>query len=188
MKYDEKKEEIIIKIDNNEKHNIRFKLELKTKTYDFNKLKIQVSEIIDEMFNIQKKQKFEILINKLKEGNWLKINTYDFISAYDKIPDLEEMNISLTGQELYEEYKEIFDNTTWYHILKFDTSHWYQTIDDCKKALLMLSNKKITVKLYKQLCLKDKKLPINPDEFYKLQDFVSIEVNFNNNKKVICMC
>jgi hypothetical protein len=36
--YDEKEEEIIVKIDDKEKHNMKFKLDLRTKTYDLNKL------------------------------------------------------------------------------------------------------------------------------------------------------
>jgi superfamily II DNA or RNA helicase len=181
IKYDEKKDEITVKIDDNDKHNMKFKLELKTQTYDFNKLKIQISTIIDKMYNIDKKDKFDIIAGNIRNGKWLNIKTVDFWQAYDNIPD--KNGLPESAKKLYNEYKEYFDSRTWYEILELDTCCWYQTINECTKAIKKITDEIVTDKMYYKLLNKDKMLPIMPSEYFKTQKFTSIEKNFNEQTK-----
>lgn len=122
MKYDEALQEIEVKIDDNKKHNMKFKLKLKTKTYDFANLKIHLETYIDKMYNVDKRIKFDQIIEKLKDGKYMNINTRDFWDAYDRIDDdeKEEMNIPMTSKDLYRKNKDFFDTESWYDILNLD--------------------------------------------------------------------
>jgi superfamily II DNA or RNA helicase len=171
MKYDEHKEEITVKIDDNDKHDMKFKLELRTQTYDFNKLKIQISTIIDKMYNIDKKDKFDSVIEKIKDCKWLNIKTVDFWQAYDNISD--KNGLPASAKELYNEYKEYFDSRTWYEILGLDTSCWFN-FNDFKKILStsMLTEKyqNDSDKHYENSIKKiHPKMPSNPYELYKIK-------------------
>jgi superfamily II DNA or RNA helicase len=180
--YDEKKEEITVRIDENVKHNMKFKLELKTKAYDFNKMKVEINAIMDKMFNVDKKTKFDIIVEKLKKSGCFSLQTIKFWTTYDKIKDKSGM--PSTHKELYDEYKEIFDSHTWYDILGLDTDKWYTTVSECKKALKKIYDKEITDKIYEKALSFDDKLPINPYEFYKFNGFKSIKESFNTNGSV----
>lgn len=189
MIYDEAKQEITVKIDEEQKHDMKFKLELKTRTYDFNKLKLQIGSIIDKMYNVDKKEKFNIIIDKIKKGKYMNINTKDFWKAYDEIPDdeKEEMNIpktQLTAKDLYKEYREFFNDTNWYTILDLDTHRLYSTIEECRKALIRLKITNISEKIYHECTKKDKKLPVNPHEFFKISPTREIDKVFTIDKKV----
>lgn len=184
IEYDETKEEIIVKIDDNEKHNVKFKLELKTKTYDFQKLKIEIGAIIDKMYNVDKKEKFNIIIDKIKDHKYMSWKTDDFWEAYDNISNKDKMAIPLTSKELYETYKEFFDSMTWYDILELDTNQWYQTIGECCKGLKKIYQGEINNNVYRKLLPKDSKLPINPKELYKLHGFKNVEESFNKKQNV----
>jgi superfamily II DNA or RNA helicase len=190
INYDEKKEEITIKLsDKDDKHNMKFKLELTTKSYDFNKFKIEISTIIEKMYNVDKKQKFDTIVDKLKKTNWFDIDTVDFKEAYDALPNKDKMGIPMTLKELYTEYKDFIDSKLWYDYLDIDTSSWHQSINECYKALKKIYNTEIDDRIYQKACLKDKRIPVNPYEFYKLQGFKSIKEAFNkdnNAKSMIC--
>jgi superfamily II DNA or RNA helicase len=178
VQYDEKKEEIIIKLDKNEKHNIKFKLELKTKSYDFGKLRVEMGALIDRMYNIQKKDKFDVIIKKIKDGEYMDIKTKDFWKAYDEIKNKEELNLPVSSNALCHEYKEFFNNTNWYEILGINTNNFYVTIKECREALNKLCKDEITVKKYYECAKQDKKIPFNPKEYYEKQKFTSIEKCF----------
>jgi superfamily II DNA or RNA helicase len=182
--YDEKKEEIILKIDDKEKHNMKFKLDLRTKTYDFTKLKIELGAIIDKMFNIEKKDKFDIIIDKIKNTKLIDIYTIDFWKQYDEIPNKDKLGIPLKGKDLYDDYKVFFDSKTWYDILDIDTKLWYRTINDCYNGLKNIYDGEIDDKLYFKALAKDEKLPIDPYEFYKLAGFKNIKETFNKKQNV----
>lgn len=182
--YDETKEEITVKTDDNDKHNMKFKLELTTKVYDFSKMKIEIANIIDKMYNVDKLQKFNIIVDKMKKSNWFSLKTVDFWKAYDNLPDKDKMGIPLSGKELYNEYKETFDSKTWHEILGLDTGCWYQTINDCYKALKNICDTEMNDKIYNKCLTKDNRLPINPYEYFRMQKFISVEKDFKlENKK-----
>jgi len=185
MEYDNVKEEITIKIDDNDAHDMKFKLELTTKIYDFNKMKIEMATIIDRMNHIDKIQKFNMIINKIKNCNVMTINTINFWETYDNIADKTKMGLPATSVELYNEYDEFFNTKTWYDILGLDTKEWYTTIEECSCALRKIyANGEITNIIYKELVTRDKRIPYDPIEFYKLLGFKSIKENFNKNTKM----
>lgn len=187
LDYDEKKQEIIVKIDDKEKHNMKIKLDLKTKSYDFNKLKIEISTIIDKMYNVDKNEKFSRIIESLKKSNWFNLKTLDFWKSYDDLPNKDKIGLPLSSKELYEEYKEYFDSKTWYEILDLNTNGWYQTINECRNALKKIYNTEYDDILYQKAINEDKKIPFNPYEFYKLYGFKNVKDTFNNNNNVLNM-
>lgn len=169
--YDEKRETIIVKIDDNIKHDMKFKLQLKTKTYDFWKMKNELIEIIDKMFNIERETKFKIIMDKLKKSKWFSINTSNFWETYNELPDKDKLGIPFTAEKLFDDYKDFFDNKSWYDLLDLNTNKWYKTINECKNAIYNLYKKKIDEKIYRKLQRKDDRLPVNPCEFYKINGF-----------------
>jgi superfamily II DNA or RNA helicase len=181
MKYDEVNEEITVKIDDNNNHDMRFKLMLKTQSYDYIKLKSLLAGVLDKMYNIEKKDKFNIIINKIKQ--FFTINTVNFEETYNKINKSEIINIPNDCKELYEIYGQFFNTKTWYEILDLDTKIWYGSINECKEALRKLTNKLITREIYIELLKSDNKLPINPFELFRLTNFISIEKDFNKIAK-----
>jgi len=179
VEYDKQKEELTLKIDDNKKNDIIFKLELQTLNYDFNKFVSELGSIVDKMFNISHDEKFDKIIDTIKKTNIFKINTLNFNKKYDSIPDKAKLNIPLDSKTLYDEYKDKFDNNNWYDLLGLDTNRWYKTKEECMASLQKLSNDIITSNNYKELRKKDPKLPINPNELYKKGGFTSIEKDFN---------
>ena len=163
MKYDEKKQEIVIKVDDDDKHNMKIRLQLKTKTYDFSKLKLQLGDIIDKMYNVDKKIRFNQIVDKLKNGKWFSVKTMDFWETYERIPvDKKEKNgIPASGDDLYKKYEDIFDTSTWYQILELDTSMWYQSINKCRSAISKIGITVTNNKSYYDCVGKNKKLPLN---------------------------
>lgn len=184
IEYDDEKEELVLKIDNNEKHNVTFKLELKTANYDFNKFITELTALIDKMYNISREDKFNRIVDAIKKTNYFTLNTINFEKRYDEIPKKQQLGIPITAELLQEEYKDKFDNANWYQILGLDMSYWYATINDCIEALQKICKDKITNKNYYMLRKKDNKLPINPYELYKMNDFKNIEIEFNKKKMI----
>lgn len=180
MTFDEQKQEITIKLDDKEEHNMKVKLELKTLAYDFNKIKMKTSELIDEIVrkNEHKLETFNRIIGTLKQMKVFDINCKDFWRAYKDIPQ-EVKQFNMLPDDLYDEFRELFDKTTWYDLLGIDTSMWYATKNKCCEALAKLCKDKITAKKYYELCKKDKQLPVNPNELYKKENFTKIENEFN---------
>jgi len=179
IEYDNQKEELTLKLDDEKKHNITFKLELKTLHYDYNNFIVALGSVIDKMFNISRDEKFDKIIDTIKQTNILKINTINFNEKYDTILDKEKLNIPLNSKLLYDEFKDKFDVSNWYNLLGLDTSRWYQNKNECIMSLNKLCKDKITDSNYRELRKKDKKLPVNPFELYKLSGFMNIEKEFN---------
>lgn len=171
MKYDENNKQIIVKYDDIEKHNMTIKLKLKTKTFDFSKLKIQIGAIIDRMYKVNKEIKFKIIVNKLKACKWFSINTVDFWKTYDMISKKDKEKYGLPARDdLYKEYSDMFDRSTWYQILDLDTSRWV-SLSRFKKILrqnLFVEKYRENIdKMYKTKIMPiNPKMPINPPELY----------------------
>jgi superfamily II DNA or RNA helicase len=171
---DEKKETIIIKVDDNVKHDIRLKIQMTTKKIDWNILKTLIKNEIDRKFKIDRDTQFNQIINNLKKLNIFDIMCTDFWKVYRDIPQ-ETKDKYFLPINLYKEYQDKFEKTSWYTLLDLDTSCWYQTIKECHDAIS--KNKKIDVNkmsktYYHDVCIKyDKKLPIFPEEHLKFYGF-----------------
>jgi len=162
---DEKQNEITVKIDDNKKHDSKLKFEYLTKSVDWNKVKQQLNEKIDNQFGITKDDKFNVIINKLKELNVFN-KKCKFSETYDKL----QLKIKQDNDfpiDLYNEYKENFDTNTWYGLLGYDTIT-YLNYDEMKKLLWKNKYyKNIFIKEYDKLRNNNNKLPFDPTEFYK---------------------
>lgn len=183
--YDNEKEELTIKLSDDKKHDMKIKLELTTKSYDFSKLKVELGTIIDKMFNVEKKQKFDNIIEKLRKINWCDLSTKNFLKAYDKISNKNNLGLPETSKILYDEYKDFINVKSWYELMNLDTSCWYPSLSECKKELLKIYNGDLDDKIYNSLVLKNSKIPINPYELYKLSGFKSIKTSFGKSKQLI---
>ena len=169
---------IKIKLDDVKEHDTKIKLELTTKNFDWDKFKDKISMIIDNKFGISMKDKFNIIIDKLKKTNKFKIDL-DFWNIYNNL-NKQKLDLPIN---FYGEYKEFFDNATWFELMDFDTSIYYSTIDECKDAIKKLNkyhNGYITKDVYCILKTYDNKLPPFPHEFFKKINFTTIEQQFND--------
>ena len=179
MTFDETNKVINVRIDDDEKHNVKIKLDLKTSVYDFNKIKIKLVDMVDKLCDVSKEDKFNIIVKKLKEGEYMGIETEDFEHAYNLIPDdeKEQMMIPSSYNELYQEYKDIIDSRSWYDILGHDTSHWVN-LKGFKRILnagmyMDIHQKKIDKVYKKQILVTNKRLPPNPRELYRIDSIHS---------------
>ena len=136
------------------------------------------------MFNIDKTQKLNRIIEILKKSNRFNLETTNFWEVYDNFPKKEQLGLPSTSTELYKEYQDYFNRKTWYNILELNTTKWYQTIKECRKALKKIYDMKYDDKLYKKASLKDNKLPVNPYEFYKLYGFKNVKESFNTQHEI----
>ena len=166
MTYDEKEETLIFKIDDKKQHDIKCKLILKTKTYDFNKLKLQVGAIIDNMYKMKKEDKFNIIIDKIKA---LEIFKQD-VNFWDEYAKLDHITLNiLDTQTLKETFRDIWQTKTWYEVLGTNDKMSYDKLQS-------MLNKKfpeyetITEKIYNSLYVKNYKLPKYPLEYYRLDN------------------
>lgn len=130
------------------------------------------------------KHEFNEFIRTIKEINIFNINS-NFWSEYENIPNKEKYRLP---ENIFELYKDFFDKTTWYELLHFDTSIWYQTINKCINVIkkLNIEHACITTEKYNELIKIDSKLPIYPYELFRLNGFISIEKNFNQKAKILC--
>ena len=182
MQYDEKRSLITIRLSENQKNDILIKLELNTKTYDFMKLKDELYAVVNQSFGVDRMTRFNQIIERLKAGQWFDARTVDFWQTYDQISENKKQNMELpvNSDILYTTYQDIFDNQTWFQILGIDTSNYYQTINECKIALKKFNIPRITDINYMECVQKDRRLPVNPNEYFKLEKFTDIEIDFNN--------
>ena len=181
MQYDEKQRLITIQLSDNKKNDILIRLELKTKTYDFLKLKDQLAEMVDRTFGVDQKIRFERMVDRLKAGQWFDRHTVDFWRTYDGIPaDVRrDAGLPVDSRTLYDEYLEMFDGHTWYGILGLDTSGW-MNLNEFKKFI----HNKMLIDKYDQRIDRvyigkvmplNKRLPPNPIDLYKI-DSIYIEM------------
>ena len=153
-----------------------------TKQIDWGFLKQLIKTEIDNKFKIDKSIQFNRTIKILRDMKVFDIGCKDFWKTYNRIPKVDKQR-NFLPENLYEEYKEFFDKTTWYELLGFDTSCWYQTKKQCINALAKLHKENVTKDIYHKLCTKDNKLPPNPAELFKKVDFTTIENEFNKSVK-----
>ena len=181
--FNKEKEELTLKIDDDNKNNIKFKLELKTLNYDFNKFIKELIVIIDKSCQITRNEKFNKIIETIKKTKHMTVYTLDFWKKYDEMPDKLKLGLPENSQILRQEYDDKFKETNWYELLSLDVSGWYDSIEECRLSLRKLSKNTITSKNYASFLKKDKKLPCNPGELFATKNFTSIEKDFNFIKK-----
>lgn len=174
--YDETTQTMITKVDEDVKHNIEIKLDITTKSFDWAKLFELIGEGLKKLVGVTNNNEFEIVINKLKQSHYFDKYS-DFWETYYAVSD--ELNLP---KDFQEKYKDIFEKSTWYEIMGYDISEWYDSINKIKKTIIKLSNKKIGIinKIsYNKLLKYDDKLPPNPE--YLFNNFWMI---INSNKQL----
>jgi len=179
-KYNEKEKELTVKLDNSENgKEMKIKLKLTTKSFDWKYLKDILIEDVNKIYDISKEEKFNMIIEKLKKIKLFN-NECDFWEVYK---NLDKVKYDLP-ENLYEEYKEFFDKKTWFELLNYDMTKYYKTKSECINSIKQLNkdiNVKIDDKIYNNFRKKDKKLPPNPVEYFKKNEFTTIEKEFNIN-------
>jgi len=152
------------------KQEIKFKLGTEKIKIHCNKLEwMSISKhfekFLQQKIKISNDEKFKIIVDKLKKTNKFTIDC-DFWNVYDSL-DKKEFS---TREEFYNEYKEIFDKYTWFEILGFDTSCYYnynQFINILKKKerSINIVNNQTQMKILNSL---DKKIPLNAKYCYNI--------------------
>ncbi len=173
-KYNEKTRELIVRLDDQSKKDMKIKLELTTKTIDWKYLKNILVQNVDKLYDINNDEhliiEYNILQNKIKEYKFRR--NRDFIKEYKIYA--EKNNLETEPEVKYKNY----GWNGWYEFLNIDTSIYPKTkeklIDFCKK------NNIITEKEY----LKNTKLfdiPFYPQEIYIDWTTYSIELGKISN-------
>ena len=162
IEIDEVKQQIKLKLDNNEKHDNIFKFQLTTKQIDWSILKQEFGKHI--MKGLSEDDKFNFFIKRLKDTG-LFTKECDFWAVYEEIKDKYNL-----PENLHEDYKDKFKENTWYQILGIDTSCWYSDNKEFMRNIRKLgydeniiNNKREYDKIRKQ----NNKFPPFPKELYK---------------------
>jgi superfamily II DNA or RNA helicase len=177
--YDEKEKELTVKLDDDKE--MKIKLKLTTKSFDWKYLKNILIEDVNKIYDISKEEKFNQIIEKLKKRQQFNVEC-DFWETYKNL-DKDKYDLP---ENLYEEYKEFFDENTWFELLDYDISGYYKTKQECINSIKQLDkyhNGQIDEETYIVLRKKDKKIPPNPIEYFKKSGFTTIEKEFNINTK-----
>ena len=181
--YDDITKKIKIKLDDFKEHDTEINLELITKIFDWSKFKEKIEKIMDYNFGITKEDKFNIIIEKLKKTKKFSVEQHFWVT-YNNL-NKTKLNLPIN---LYDEYKEFFDEKTWFEIMDFETINYYKTIQKCFKAIEKLNkynNEIITNENYYNFKNKNNKLPPFPEEFFKKNNFTTIEKEFNLSKNAL---
>ena len=180
--YDSQSNKIKIKLDDKKEHDTEIKLELTTKNFDWTKFKEKLEKIIDNNFDISQEDKFNMIIEKLKKTKKFSVEK-NFWNIYLNL-DKKKLNLPI---DLYSPYKEFFDKKTWFELMDFDIDIYYKTIPECKNAIKKLNKYYdgiITNEKYEILKIYDKKLPPFPEEYFKKNNFSTIEKEFGLEKNI----
>ena len=152
------------------KQEIKFKLGTENIKIHCNKLEwMSISKhfekFLQQKIKISNDDKFKIIVDKLKKTNKFTIDC-DFWDVYDSL----DKNKFSPREEFYNEYKEIFDKHTWFEILGYDTSCYYNynqflNILKKKERSINIVNNKEQMKILNSL---DKKIPLNAKYCYNI--------------------
>ncbi len=180
--YDSQSNKIKIKLDDIKEHDTEIKLELTTKNFDWTKFKDKLGKLIDNNFGISQEDKFNMIIEKLKKTKKFSVEK-NFWNTYLNL-DKKKLNLPT---DFYGEYKEFLDKKTWFELMDFDIGNYYETISECKKAIKKLNkyhNGIITNEKYEMLKTYDNKLPPFPEEYFKKNNFTTVEKEFGTKKNI----
>jgi len=179
-KYNEKEKELTVPLDDDKE--MKIKLKLTTKSFDWKYLKDILIQDLNKKYDISKEEKFNQIIEKLKKRHQFKVDC-DFWEIYKKL-DKEKYDLPET-ENFYEEYKEFFEEKTWFEIMDFDISEYYKTKQECIEFLKQLGpyhSGRLDEEVYEMLRKKNKKLPPHPEEYFKKSGFTTIKKEFNISK------
>ncbi len=169
---------IEIKLDDKKNHNIIIDLKYSDKTCDWSNIKTILKRRADDIYKKTLEDKFNIIIKKLNNMDVFDINC-DHWEIYNNIKNKEKKGLP---DNIYEEFKEIFDKKTWYDILEYDVSNFYSVKKVIKHVKTKFEKIKMTNKKYIKLVRDNKLLPLYPDEYYRLDnDYISIKETFSVN-------
>lgn len=130
-------------------------------------------------------ERLEIICEILKnEFNWNE-NT-DFWNEYKLI---DKSKYEEFPEDIYNEFKTIFDKKTWYEILKYDKKY-FRKIEDIQDFFEKNDVYNINNKIYTEWTLKESKLPLKPDEYFRLDQKYNgmsslLKVYDNDNTKIM---
>jgi len=147
------------------------------KKLDWNKIVSQFSILLEKRVNLTPEEAFEMHIKKVKVMEPFKNVENDFWEEYHKL-DHELLGIPI---DIFEPYKEIWENKTWYDILGFK----YYNYNEFKHYLSeykINSEKKLHEYLRKQNC---NKFPFYPDEYYRLSGWTNWNIHLDKKDFII---
>ena len=168
--YDEDKQELTIRLDNDPTHDTKIKLELTTKKFDWVKLRGILTSELDKKYEVTKQDKFNQIIEKIKEIKKFSLDI-DFWKEYKKLPYIE-LGIPEIDQ-FKEEYNDIWDKTTWYMALGH-THYW--NLEILREEIQKKFKSKVSMsdKIYSLMRkLNPGKLPAYPFEYYRLSNITT---------------
>jgi superfamily II DNA or RNA helicase len=134
---------------------------------NWDKFKELLKTEVNKKIGITKEDEFNDTINIIKTLDEFKTDI-NFWDEYEKL-DYKTLNI-LSIDELKNNYKEIWDNKTWYDVLG---TNKYIMFDDFVKYINNMNIKNMNEKKYRSIYNKNKSLPRFPDEYYKFKGWVS---------------
>lgn len=155
LEYNVKEKLIKIKIDENKNHDTLMNLG----KFDWNVVKAELIKQTDKKFGIDQNKKFNLIIDKIKKIKYFNKHC-DFWEMYNKYQSTYDL-----PENFKEEFKYKFENNTWYEILEFDTSDWYQK----KEQVIKIVGNNCSKDKYNKLVKKNNKLPPHPE--YMFGDF-----------------
>lgn len=135
--------------------------------------------IRERMMKINNTNKFKNIIKKLKAMDVFDINC-DFWKVYESIEDKELHGLPKDEEDMMLKFGDILNHKSWYDILGYDTSIWYNNIEKCKRVLKGLYRGTITEKIYHKLRHNDPKLPLHPKFLYH-KYFFTFDTTFNDS-------
>jgi superfamily II DNA or RNA helicase len=153
-----KEEEVI----NLKLHNLT--IPIKCKKLEWKNIVSKFDKVLQNIIKITPEEAFNIIINKIKELKQFQNPDNDFWTEYEKL-DHNKLNIP---KDIYNEYKQIWENKTWYDILGFKNN--FISLDNFKKKFCKKfpAIKNINESFYEKI-KKDFNLPNYPFEFYRLE-------------------
>ena len=157
---DEKEQTIKIRKDN----KIVVELDMIFTGCDWSKLPSIIKKAVEDKMKVSEEDKFKLIIKKLRTIEDFTMEC-DFWEVYE---DLDKNKYNLP-ENLYDEYKEFFDKSTWFELMEYNMSKYYSykdfinTLKNKERSINIIYDKKQMKLLHKI----DKKIPINPKYCYK---------------------
>ncbi len=136
---------------------------------EWNEIINKFDKVLQNKIKITPEEAFNIIINKIKELEQFKNPDNDFWKEYEKL-DHNKLNIP---KDIYNEYKQIWENKTWYDILGFKNNFYSYTdfikIFRTNPKLVKYNDNwdKLSATKIDEIRKNDSKIPPNWIQFYK---------------------
>jgi hypothetical protein len=155
VKFDKEKELINMKLGNKT-------IKIHCNKLEWNEIINKFDKVLQNKIKISPEEAFNIIINKIKELEQFQNPDNDFWKEYEKL-DHDKLSIP---KNIYNEYKQIWENKTWYDILGFKNNFYsYEKFKNLINEKYLDSYKKYKKYLEKN---NNKNYPIYPNEYYRL--------------------